>query len=110
MFLGASAHCTDVGELAFWQLALTGLVAATNGLAFVHADPVGRKIRDLTLAFAAAFLWQALDGAVRPGRGGRDLRGLALGVAFAYLSRVEHLALRAFLRGGQPLLAMAWLH
>ena len=79
MFLGASAHCTDVGELAFRQLALTGLVAATNGLTFVHADPVGRKIRDLTLAFAAAFLWRALGRAVRPGRGGRDLRGLTLG-------------------------------
>ena len=47
-------------ELAFGQLALSGLVAATNGLAFVHVDPVGRQISDLALAFAAAFLRQVL--------------------------------------------------
>ena len=93
----ASAHCTDVGELAFRQLALAGLVAATNGLTFVHADPVGRKIRDLALAFAAAFLWRALGGAVRPGRGGRHLRGFAFGGAVVAAAQAFR---RAFVRGG----------
>ena len=78
VLLGASAHCAYVGELAFRQLALAGLVAATNGLPFVHADPVGRKIRDLALAFAAAFLWRALVGAVRPGPLGAALEGLCV--------------------------------
>ena len=81
MLLCASAHGTDVCELAFGQFALAGLEAAANGLAFVHANPIGWQVGDFALALPAALFWQALRRAVRLRWRRRDLRGLPLGGA-----------------------------
>ena len=58
MLLCASAHSADVSELAFWQFALAGLETAADGLAFVHADPIGWQIGDFALSLTAALFWQ----------------------------------------------------